>query len=185
MKKKGNRIICLDPGNENSGLVEIFQGKIVSSGNFPNETAVQYILDKGKAGPLLVVYEDMQYYSVRMGRSIIDTSKFLGQLEWRLSAAGIKFTGIYRWEVKKWVYENFKSLCETRILQKIERKRVSKKAADKLRVGFVFVDDRIVLAAMKEHWKIPTPKPGHKSLYDLARHSWQALALGTVYLSRE
>jgi hypothetical protein len=187
MKKKSKRlsgkIICLDPGIRTCGLVEFIDGNITGAANFCPEDAMRYILQEANDGPLLVIYEDIQYFSVRLGQHVIDTAKLIGKFEYRMTEAGIKYDSVKRWQVKKWVYDTYLDIAQPRIEKKIESGRITKENGEFVKSKFVFVDDRIVCAAMRKHWKIPTPKPGQESMYGLSKHSWQALAIFSTWVS--
>lgn len=145
----------------------------------------------------LVIIEDIASYSGNAGQSTIDTVKYIGVLEHLLVGAIIDYDTILRWEVKKWAYDTYPAIAKPRIdkriavLSKIEARKVAE-AKEKGKVltfrkrnnTFVYVDDRIVIACMKEYWNISTPKPGKCGKYGLSGHSWQALAAGTVYMKK-
>lgn len=44
-----------------------------------------------------------------------------------------------------------------------------------------YIGDREVIAVMKKHWGIPEPKVGQSNKYGLKDHSWQALAVISVF----
>ena len=143
----------------------------------------------------LVIIEDIASYSGKAGQSTIDTVKYIGVLEYLLAGAVIDYDTILRWEVKKWVYDTYPAIAKPRIdkriavLAKIEARKAAELLEKKNKVWipprrnntFVYVDDRIIIASMKEYWGLATPKPGKCGEYGLSGHSWQALAAGTVY----
>jgi hypothetical protein len=51
------------------------------------------------------------------------------------------------------------------------------------KASFVYVDDRMVQLAMIKNYDIPIPKAGSGYDFGLKEHSWQALAVATVYLN--
>jgi hypothetical protein len=143
----------------------------------------------------IVVIEDVRPYSLRLSQQVIDTCKFIGELTYRLkSELKIEYSLNPRSEVKEWVFTNHAEVCLPRIEKKIwdlhhRKEKMGLKGlrnanGDLRKPSFVFVDDRIMIAAMKEYWSIPTPKPGKSGMYGLKSHSWQALALGTMWLDR-
>lgn len=105
----------------------------------------------------------------------------------------MQFELMSRSEVKQWVFNTLPEVCLPRIEKKImtiharkekDGKKGLKNANGAMRSpSFVFVDDRIVLASMKDFWNIPTPKVGKPTQYGLSSHSWQALALCTCYMA--
>lgn len=125
----------------------------------------------------------------------IETAKFIGELKYRLkNELYVDFELIPRFSVKKWVFNSFGELIIDKITKKIEyldsqgerlgRKRYRRKTDGGLyKPTLHYVDDRIVISAMKEYWNIKTPKPGKSNEFGLKSHSWQALALGTMYLA--
>jgi hypothetical protein len=137
----------------------------------------------------------MRPYSGRFSQQVIDTCKFIGEAVYRAkNEFGSNPVLITRNEVKKWVFDTFPAICNERIAKRIEymdgyktgkgERGYRKKDGELKKPTFHWVDDRVCIAAMKEYWKIPTPKPGKKNIYELSAHSWQALALGTCYIQR-
>lgn len=116
----------------------------------------------------------------------------ISQIEWRLGTIPCKIELIPRWQVKQWVYIQFKAIVAPLIQKKIdyshERKKKQYEAkgwAEKKKSteSFVWVDDRIIIAAMRKHWSIPlTKRVGSTTMYNLREHSWQALALVSYFL---
>lgn len=130
-----------------------------------------------------------------MAMQTIETAKLIGELKYRLkNELYVDFILIPRFDVKRWVFNTFPELVLDRINKKIEyldiqgqrlgRKRYRRKKDGELyKATLHYVDDRIVIAAMKEYWKLKTPKPGKSNEFGLKSHSWQALAVGTTYLA--
>jgi hypothetical protein len=121
---------------------------------------------------------------------VINTIKYIGQLQWRLDELHMQYTLIPRWQVKEWVFKQFRAMAEPEIQKKIDYalKRAELKGEKgisprKRTPSFVYVDDRIVVKAMREHWGIKKPtKVGEKAAYNLKDHSWQALAVASLYI---
>jgi hypothetical protein len=141
-----------------------------------------------------VVIEDIRPYNSMMSMQVIRTCQFIGELKYRLqNELQLKIHMVTRGDVKKWVFTRFPGLCKERIDQKIQylddygerkgKKRYRNKDGELRKATFHWVDDRVVIAAMKEYWKIPTPKPGKKNLYGFSSHSWNALAAGSCFLN--
>jgi len=105
--------------------------------------------------------------------------------------------------VRKWVFDAFPDVCMPAIDKRIAYlDEYGKRKNEELRVGgkkqkyrryitksgelrkasFHYVDDRIIIAAMKKLWNIPEPKPFKSNIYGLKEDSWQALALASYYL---
>lgn len=92
---------------------------------------------------------------------------------------------IARNEVKSFVFNNYKSVAIPAIEKKIIKKGKVNKDGKLLKPSFQYVDDRIVKRAMKEHWNIPTPKPGKSDPRGIKEHVWQALGAVTCFLNME
>jgi hypothetical protein len=115
----------------------------------------------------------------------VETCKFIGELVYRLrNEAGATVELLTRNEVKKWVFDRFPEVCVARIQQKIV-KRGHKVASGEYRSpSFVYVDDKMVMEAMKVLYGISLPPPGKSYMYGLKDHSWQALGAASLYKSR-
>lgn len=190
-----NVIVAVDAGNKVSGLIVLINGAIAYAENAANERVMTVIKEfNSSADTMLVLIEDIKPYSLKMAQSVIDTIKYIGSLEYRLNEAKIEFKLYGRNKVKKWIFDRFNSICVARIDKKIEYldKLRKSKGEEGLRskdgslrtASFVFVDDRVVIAAMKDLWSIPTPKPGKTNQYGISAHSWQALALAAFHLDK-
>jgi hypothetical protein len=103
-------------------------------------------------------------------------------MEYRLEKAGISFKLIPRNTIKKWIFDSFPTVVIPRIDKEIRCRGHKKKDGDYFAASSRFVNDRMVIAAMKKEWSIPDPKPGRTNKYGLKDHSWQALALVSYYL---
>lgn len=195
---KNKQIISIDPGNLISGVIILTNGLIEHAENKDNVVIVDFILKNVVAGGVVLI-EDIKPYSVSLRQSTIDTCKWIGVLEYLLKQAGIAPVMTSRREVKEWAFNTFPDVCLPRLTQKIERKglfacdvltrqliRVTKDGRPwKARKPFYgHMDDRVMVACMKEYWKIETPKPGQVNRLGVSKHSWQALALATLYVER-
>ncbi len=89
-----------------------------------------------------------------------------------------------RFEVKKWVFDSFQSIVMPLIEAKMAKKGAVKDDGTPRVPHFMWVDDAIVVKAMKNLWKIPAPKRGYGYKYGLKDHSWQALAAASVSIKR-
>jgi hypothetical protein len=149
-------------------------------------------------GAVLVAVEDIRPYSGKLTMQVIGTCKFIGEISHRANT-GLKtyLELITRYDVKKWVFDAFPEICLPRLEKKIAyrdgwmkskgRKGLTNKDGNLRKPSFIFVDDRIVQAAMASYWKIEKPKPGKTNPTGLKTHSWQALAVATCFMikSRE
>jgi hypothetical protein len=189
------RIIGIDPGSEESGMVVLDGCNIVAF----NLTNVVQLYDKitnySICNDLTIVIEDIKPYSLRLTPQVIDTCKFIGELVYRLRIdAGLNVVMISRYEVKKWCFDTFPGVCLPIIDSKIEKKmfdacdlktreliRVDCNGRSKRKASFVFVDDKVVTECMKHKYKIPLPKAGKGYQFGLQTHSWQALAVASFF----
>ena len=132
-----------------------------------------------------VVIEDIRPYSLRLTPQVVETCKFIGEAVYRLRIeAGADVELVSRFEVKRWVFETFPHICSPFIKKKIEKKDQRTSSGEYRTPSFVYVDDKIVMEAMKFYYKIPQPPPGSGYMYGLKNHSWQALALASLHQSR-
>ena len=183
------KLISLDCGETETGAVVLTTSGIREGLNMANDQVIDFILvEKERCYDFTLLIEDVRPYNMRITDGIIHTIKFLGQLEWRLTEMRIPFTLIPRWQVKRWIFEQYKPVVLPEIQKKIDysnKQRTAKGIAlsRKQTPSFVYVDDRIVQKAMRLHWQIPKAKVGHKAMYNLKDHSWQALALASFYLT--
>lgn len=189
------KIIGVDPGSERSGVIVLDEGIIIECFEDMSNAKVlefvsQFLLYLPGAH---VVIEDF-IGGGPVGKDKIKTVKFIGVLEHRLTDIGQPFTSIPRWEVKKWVFLQFRTMAEPEIIKIIARNqaRNEKKAIAageeykkrNLAPTFIYVEDRIVANAMRKWWDIEKPsRPGQKSPYGLKTHSWQALGLVSYWMA--
>ena len=162
--------------------------------NLNNELVVPKIQELLDTEHYSVVIEDVRAYGTRLSPQLLLTAKFIGQLEWRLKSSAIAFELIPRFEVKLWVFRAFPELVLPRIVKKMTvedrrrekdgSKRLRNKAGELYKGGFVWVDDRIIQAAMADYWGIKKPKPGKPTQFGLKTHIWQALALISWFINR-
>jgi hypothetical protein len=144
---------------------------------------------KDPGSSLLIIIEDMRPYNMRVTDNVINTIKFIGQLEWRLRELHIDFVLFPRWEIKSWVYSSNTEMCNVEIKKKIEyaasrKEKIVGRPIDRRKPSFVYVDDRIVEKAIKLWWKIEKPKVGQPCPFGLQTHAWQGLSLATFYIER-
>lgn len=177
-----NRIIGIDPG-KTCGMVILDGGQITSVFNITD------IMLSGKVSDFLihpnctVVIEDIRPYSLRLTPQVIETCKFIGELNFRLKTwSGAIVEYVTRNHVKKWCFDTFPEVCLPLIQRKIEKKGFKNKDTGEWRKpSFVFVDDKVVTECMKVLHKIPVPKSGKGYQYGLKEHSWQALAVAAYW----
>ena len=175
--------IGIDPGSGDSGYVVIIDGHISSAGN----KDTNFIINLTKAWPredVEVVIEDMRPYNGQLSPQTLEACKNIGEMRYRLKTARIACAFIPRSEVKKYVFDHFPGVCGKRIAEKIAKKGFVNKDGGPRKPSYIFVDDRVVVAAMKERWGIETPKPGKRNSLGISTHSWQALAVASAFLAR-
>lgn len=180
------RIIGVDPGSERSGLIVLDDSAIMHASVSHNVDGfwcnITNFLDHQN---LMVVIEDIKPYSMTLMPQVIQTSKFIGELLYRLKildVANVKL--ITRWDVKKWCFENYPDICLPEIKKKMARKKKKDDSYDADRTPTaVYVDDKMVKKCMVAEYKIPVPKPGDGYKYGLQDDSWQALGLVTCFRS--
>lgn len=180
-------IIGIDPGNVVSGLCMIEDGKVVYANVFENNKLVDWMYDEVAESSVQIAIEDIVPYTGKMKPQTIDTCKWIGELTYRLKINGFKnIKFIPRSNVRNWIYKTVPDICTPKVIKRmiaLDKIRVKqglrglRNASGELRKpSFHYVDDRIVIAAVKELYNIPTPKPGKVNIYGLKDHSWQALA---------
>jgi hypothetical protein len=106
----------------------------------------------------------------------------IGRLEYVLKSRLINTIAVARNEVKNMVFKNYNKIALPDIIKKVEKSKNKKKDGSDRKPSFVYVDDRIVVKAMRCHWGIPF-ESGKKSKMGMANHAWQALAAVTFYIS--
>ena len=151
------------------------------------------ILRLSEGRKFTVVIEDIFPYSMRLTPAVIATCKLIGGIakEFEIRNPGIRIEYVARNTIKNWIFKTFPDVAIPRINKKLWLKhnrdiKKGKKGLIKIdgemrEPSFNYVDDRIVCAAMKEFYKMETPKPGKKNSYGLLRnsHAWQALSVAT------
>lgn len=189
---KGDKLevlVGIDPGAECSGVAWIVPGCMPEGANLTNGEVFSFIKGLGDLPGVRVVIEDLRAYQGVMRGAVINTAKWCGQWEFRLERAGF-VSGVHlvaRNTVKAWAFDKWPLICHPRIEGKIGRLGpiVVQGKGDRLRkVSFHYVDDRIVIACMKECYGIPTPLPGKSNGLGLVGHAWQALAVLSCWLAK-
>jgi len=176
-------VVALDPGPEVSGLVILRYGEIVKAGNMGKaDILFNIMLEFETKVPLLVLIEDVKPYGARLSQDLIDTCKWIGELEYRLKTAGIAYKLIPRSTVKSYIFHNFQKISIPRIEKEIICRNKRRKDGEYCKPHASMVNDRIVIAAMKDLWNIETPKPGKTNRFGLSKHAWQALGVASQWL---
>lgn len=93
------KILCIDPGTEESGWVILDGCKILASGVYPNETMLNRVKSEnyGEIGSLAI--EMIASYGMAVGREVFETCVWIGRFKqaWR-SPDDVRL--IYRRDVK-------------------------------------------------------------------------------------
>lgn len=192
-------VISVDPGEKVSGLSiimlnreSLFKKQLIGF-NIDNASLVSKITEYYVKYNCFVVIEDIRPYRQQLTLQLVATCKFIGELNYRLiNELKTEIQYITRGQVKKWIFGQFNDVSVEKINKRIAyldgygEKRGGKRYRNKdggIRMAsFHWVDDRVVISAMKELWNIPTPKPGKSNMYGFSSHSWQALAVGSCFL---
>jgi hypothetical protein len=193
------RIIGIDPG-ATCGIVVLDDGCISSVLNISN-TMLSKITNFLIHPNCTVVIEDIRPYSMQLTPQIIETCKLIGEMVYRLKfEAGAAVELISRGEVKKWVFDTFSELSIELINKKASKKgflscNVMTNEIERVfgdgrpfrlkKASFVSINDSIVEAAMKLHYKFETPVRGKGYPFGLKGHSWQALSLATYFIHKD
>lgn len=183
----------IDPGSSICGVCQLNSGLIGNCFNIEPEKVYNQILRLSEGSKFIVVIEDIFPYSMRLTPQVIDTCKLIGELAYRFNTCD-QVSSVHlvaRNSVKKWIFDTQFAICEPRINKKILAKHnrnikkglkgMIKLDGEMRQSSFHFVDDRIVIAALKSIYNIPTPKPGKPNIFGLKGHSFQALAVGTYF----
>lgn len=179
----------IDPGSVICGVCRLNSGLIGDCFNIEPSKLYNEILRRSDGSQFIVVIEDIFPYSLRLTPAVIDTCKLIGELTFRFNTCNqvesVKL--VARNSVKKWIFDTVPHECIPRINKKIllkhnrnikQGKKGLVKIDGEMRLpSFIWVDDRIVIAALKSVLNIPTPKPGKPNIYGLKDHSWNALAV--------
>ena len=173
-----SRIIGIDIGNSESGIVVLINGLIGLAKIVKNHELLLMIAQNQMTGDdVELLIEDMQAYNLKMTPEVILTCKYLGKLEHQLQEAKMSYKLILRSQVKQWVFNTFPDVVLPIIKKKIVAKDMRYKNGDLMKPHYMWVNDAIIVECMRIHWEIGRAKPGKRNLFGLSSHSWQALAL--------
>lgn len=177
-------IIGIDVGNVVSGVVTLLDAQISTVKIMDNKDVFDLVSSYvAKYKNVAIVVEDIKPYAGNLSQQAIDTCKFIGQLTWRLDEISAKYQMVTRSKVRKWVYDSFPNIALPVVQSIIEKRNQKNNDGKNRKPSFVYVNDSIVIKCMKEMWKIETPKPGKGYEYGLKSHSWQALALASIFMA--
>jgi hypothetical protein len=179
------RIIGIDPSNQECGIVVLDNGQIIRAFNVKTELFYSKVTEFLIHRNFVVVFEDLRPYTTRLTQQVIDTAKFIGEAVYRLKCeVGAKIDLIPRNEVKKWCFDAFPHVCLPIIDKTIERKDYRNKDGVFRKASFVYCNDSVIQKCMMEKYKIPLPKAGKGYQHGLKSHNWQALATATCFLAQ-
>jgi hypothetical protein len=184
-KMKDKRIIGIDPGIEESGIVVLDGSNIIGAFNVKKEQFYSKVTEFSIHSNINVAVEDLAAYSLRLTPQVISTAKFVGEAEYRLkNEFRLDVSLIPRSLIKRWCFDTFPVVCIPIIEAKIKKKgQVIASTGEPRKPHFVYVDDKIVMECMKSLYKVASPGKGRKYEYGLNKHSWQALAVASYYKS--
>jgi hypothetical protein len=178
-------------------MVVLDNGYITAAFNVNTEQFYNKVTNYLLHRSCIVVIEDIAPYSLRLMPQVIDTCKWIGEAVYRLkNEAGANVELVPRSLIKKWVFDSFGEVCIPIIDKYIEKKAVL--ACDlvtkeeiklfqdgrewkKRKGSFVYVNDKVVMEAMKYLYKIPLPPKGQGYKFNLKDDSWQALSLASYF----
>jgi hypothetical protein len=179
-------IISIDPGSESSGIVVLRNTQVVyAEAAIRNTELFDQIVARNSFynDGTIVLIEDILPYSQSLRLQVIQVCKFIGVLSYRLAVESeIHHELIGRSKVKEYVFNHHYDVIEPYLVKKLARKGRVKQDGTPMKPTFVWVDDRMVAAAMRSHWGIKKPKPGHKNELGISKHAWQALGLATYWI---
>lgn len=181
-------LIGVDPGSDISGVCVLLNGQIVTGFDVKNTLLWAKISAFFKYGSVTVVVEDIRPYSQRLTMQVIETCKVIGELTYRLrNARGVKIELVPRSDVKKWVFDAFAAISNEKISRKMARKGKINKDGSPRKPSFNYVDDRVVVAAMQEHWKMEKSKKGQPNKWGFRAHMhcWQALGMVSSFIMQK
>lgn len=184
IEKKKYVVVAIDPGESKSGIVTYIDGIIEGKPTTLNEEVIPMIREYlGAEYKLRVVVEDVRAYSGQMTPNTVETIKFIGELRYRLKAARIAHKMPTRSNVRKWVFNTFPEQVLPLIMAKIAKKGHINKDGQLRKASFVYVDDRIVIEAMRERFSLPASKGRKGNMLKISTHAWQSLALLEYFIS--
>lgn len=190
------KLVGIDPGEKESGIVLIRDMSIIEGKVLPNEFVWDKVMNYSDNGKITIVVEDIRPFSTKLTMQTIGTCKFIGELNYRaVMAPDAKLEYLTRFDVKDWVFRAFPEIAIPAIERKILTKhaRLVAKGAKGLinkdgfmrKPSFVNVDDKIVRSAMAHFWKISDFGKGRRPKNGLMSHSWQALGVLSCYLAKQ
>jgi hypothetical protein len=133
---------------------------------------------------MMVIVEDYAPYLGKLSPNTINTCKFIGEMCYRLKVGTISHELIPRSAVKDWVFRAYSDIVVPLVDAKIEKKGSVTQSGAYRKASFVWVDDRMIIAAMRQEWDIKAESRANRFGITKADHGWQALAVGTCYMKR-
>lgn len=195
---KSGIILGIDPGSKMCGVAVLAaDGRVLEGHNVPRGSIVGKIKEILPDREAVVVLEDIKPYSLALKQNVIDTCKLLGELEYRLPIElGVEIHLLARTDVRKWVFDRHFPDLTTKIVEKIAKKgfeasdiatrepvKVDKtgKLWKPRAPSWNYIDDRLIIAAMRVRFGIPALRGRQKNQWGMASHAWQALALACAF----
>jgi len=194
--RKPKITIGIDPGSEVSGMALFYDKQIIKGRNVANADVIQTVGEWSGGAKCTVIIETLVAYGGRVRTETLQTCKWEGELCYRLSLErNVRQVLVARSTVKAWIFNACPEIVLPRLVKVMEaahKRSVSKGKKGLVRAdgsmrqaSFQFIDDRIVVAAIKSLLSIPTPRPGRSNFYGLHSHSWQASALCAYFLLKD
>ena len=177
-----SNIIGIDAGSTKSGVAIVTCGQVERGMVISNRDVCKLVADK-KYSSYKIVIEDLRAYSTRLSQDLINTAKFLGQLEYILTKRKSDFLLVERVKIKKMVYDKYPK-SEKDVREKIIQRGKVNSRGEYRKPSMIYVCDRVVANAMRYFWELPSGQ-GKRNKVGLASHSWQALALCSYLLFSE
>ena len=197
----------IDPGSSICGVCELNSGLIGNCFNCEPEMVYHRIMSLCGLNSVTIVIEDISAYSKKLSDDTIETCKVIGDIrkEFQIRSPNVRIEYVARSTVRNWIFNTVPDVVIPRVIARMEYidKQIRKKWAKEVLDGtaepdkpprglrdktgklyaphFKYVDDRIVIAALKKLYNIPTPKPGKSNIFGLKDHSWQALAVCSYF----
>lgn len=173
-------------GSERSGVIVLIDGQISHAENADNAKVYDLISSYKEVGTKLrVAVEDVRpYYGQRLTMQLIDTCKFIGEMRYRLATGRISAKYIPRSAVKRFIYDNYLPSIQNHLLKKLAERGALNQSGDLRKISYQWVDDKMVIEAMRTEWDIPYAGVGKRNRFGISAHSWQALGLATLSLKQ-
>jgi len=182
----------IDPGSSICGICELKSGLIGNVFDEQPNSVYKRIMSLCGPNSVTVVIEDVFPFSNRLTPDVIDTCKLIGELTYRFNTTeNVSVHLVPRNSVRNWIFKTVPDVVIPRVIERMEyldkqkikqgKRGLRDKEGKLYEPHFRYVDDRIIIAALKKLYNIPTPKPGKSNIYGLKGHNFQALAVAAYF----